>query len=164
MKPGDHPEFFDRPPPPGRSRESTIVLDRHGRFFHDGEPVAHGGLAAGLARWVRRHPHNGRYILENGYDWCYFQVEATPYFVTAVEPTVGAPTLVLSDGSREPLDPEGARIDDDDVLRVQVKGRTEPARFTQGAQLQIAPFIDDDEPLALRVEGRRYRVSQPAVR
>ena len=167
VRPGDHPEFFLRPPPPGRSRESTIVLDRHGRFFHDGERVEHGGLNRGLARWVRRHPDNGRYILENGYDWCYFEVEATPFFVTALEatpsgPIMGEPLLVLSDGSREPLDPGSAAIDDDEVLRVRVKGGTEQARFTQAAQLQIAPFVAEDEPLALIVAGKRYEVSQPS--
>src|SRR5262249_32567480 len=31
MKPGDHPDFFRLPPPPGRSRESRIVLDDLGR-------------------------------------------------------------------------------------------------------------------------------------
>ena len=39
MKPGDHPEFFRFPAPEGRSRESTILLDREGRFWHDGELV-----------------------------------------------------------------------------------------------------------------------------
>ena len=39
MKPGDHPDFYRLAPPPGASRESTIVLDGEGRFWHDGEHV-----------------------------------------------------------------------------------------------------------------------------
>ena len=34
MKPGDHPEFFRFPAPPGRSRESTIRLDAGSSLHH----------------------------------------------------------------------------------------------------------------------------------
>jgi hypothetical protein len=129
MKPGDHPEFYRFPAPAGRSRESTIVLDRHGRFFHDGAPVEHVGLAAAFGSWVRRHPDDD-----------------------------AGPVLVLSDGSREPLDPRGATLDEDDVLRVQVKQGGAEARFSRSAQLQLEPWIDSDAPLALRVGGTRYAV------
>jgi hypothetical protein len=158
MKPGEHPEFYRFPAPAGRSRESTIVLDRHGRFFHDGAPVEHVGLAAAFGSWVRRHPDDDRFILSNDYDWCYFTVEATPYFVTALETGDAGPVLVLSDGSREPLDPRGATLDEDDVLRVQVKQGGAEARFSRSAQLQLEPWIDSDAPLALRVGGTRYAV------
>src|SRR5688572_14928368 len=98
MKPGDHPLFFELAAPEGQSRESTIMLDRHGRWFHDGEAVTHPGLRAALPTWIRRHPNDGRLILSNGYDWCYFTVEDTPYFVDGV--TLGDPVrLRLSDGS-----------------------------------------------------------------
>src|SRR5262249_19631665 len=48
MKPGDHPDFYRLAPPPGASRESTIVLDAEGRFWHDGERVDHGALEQAL--------------------------------------------------------------------------------------------------------------------
>ena len=83
VRPGDHPDFFRLPPPPGRSRESTIVLDAEGRFFHEGAPVTHRGMARAFASWVARHPDDGRYILSNGYDWSYFRVEDAPRFRTA---------------------------------------------------------------------------------
>ena len=68
MKPSDHPEFFRFPPPEGRSRESTIVLTKDGRFFHEGAPVTHAGMRKAFASWLSRHPDDGRHILTNGYE------------------------------------------------------------------------------------------------
>src|SRR5262249_32638270 len=84
VKPGDHPDFYRFAPPPGASRESTIVLDREGRFRHDGEPIDHAALEQALRTWIARHPDDGRLILTNGYDWCYFRAEGAPFFVDAL--------------------------------------------------------------------------------
>jgi hypothetical protein len=157
MKPGDHPDFFRLPAPEGRSRESSIVLDRHGRFFHEGAPVEHAGLAAAFASWLARHPDDGRHILANGYDWCYLTVEATPFFVTKFNAESG--DAELSDGTTEPLDAESLHVDDDGVLRVAVKGGREEARFSRQAQLAIAPLLLDTEPVELQLFGRRYSLT-----
>ena len=73
MKPGDHPDFFRFAPPPGTSRESSIRLDREGRFWHDGARVDHPAIERGLRSWIGRHPDDGRPILtsqhEGGYDF-----------------------------------------------------------------------------------------------
>jgi hypothetical protein len=107
MKPGDHPDFFRLPAPEGRSRESSIVLDAEGRFWHEGAPVSHRGMARAFASWIGRHPDDGRYVLNNGYDWSYFRVEDAPFFVERVElePATNTLMLELSDGTREALDP-----------------------------------------------------------
>ena len=82
MKPADHPEFFRLPAPEGGSRESTIVLDADGRFFHDGEVVDAPRHGAGVRDLDRAgHPDDGRFIFNNGYDWSYFRVEDAPFFV-----------------------------------------------------------------------------------
>jgi hypothetical protein len=163
MKPGDHPEFFRLPPPPGASRESTIVLDREGRFHHDGAPVEHPGLARGFASWISTHPDDGRYILENGYDWCYFTVEDTPYFIDAVVLRDGAVVLELFDGTSEPLDPATLRCDAEGALRVRVKSGRHAARFSRQAQLMIEPWLREGqregEPPALEIAGARYPIS-----
>ncbi|MBM4374523.1 MAG: DUF1285 domain-containing protein [Deltaproteobacteria bacterium] len=158
MKPGDHPEFFRLPPPEGRSRESSIVLDRHGRFFHEGAPVEHAGLAAAFASWVARHPDDGRYVLVNGYDWCYLTVESTPFFVVRFDPASGE--VELSDGGRERLDAETLHVEVDGVLCVSVKERRYEARFSRSAQLSIAPLLDDTEPVELNLFGQRFPVPQ----
>lgn len=152
MKPGDHPEFFRFPAPEGRSRESTIRLDGEGRFFHDDEPVEHPKLRDALHTWIARHPDDGRFILTNGYDWTYFIVDDVPFFVRSVEGTDGDATLVLSDGSREPLDPGGVRTNERGELYVKVKSDAEgakkggpfDAKFTRFAQTQLAPFLEAD--------------------
>jgi hypothetical protein len=163
MKPGDHPEFFRLPPPPGRSRESTIVLDRLGRFFHDGDPVEHKGLHHGFATWIARHPDDGRFILENGYDWCYFTVEDTPYFIRSVRLQQNDLVVELFDGTEESLALDTLHVGDDEVLRARVKGDQFDARFTREAQLMIAPFLAEN-PLAVVVGNRRVPITGPASR
>jgi hypothetical protein len=170
MKPGDHPEFFRLPPPPGQSRESTIVLDRYGRFHHEGAPVEHPGLARAFASWIATHPDDGRYILQNGYDWCYFTVEDTPLFVSGVRRDGDAVVLELFDGSSERLDPtalaSGSALasDDDGVLRARVRGGRHEARFGREAMLMIAPLLADGDDGApeLEVGGRRYPIAPRA--
>src|SRR5215831_11787750 len=98
-KPGDHPEFFRFPAPEGRSRESTLRLDREGRFFHDEAPVEHPKLAQALHTWISRHPDDGRFILTNGYDWTYFTVDDVPFFVRSLRDDAGEAVLTLSDGT-----------------------------------------------------------------
>jgi len=160
MKPSEHPEFFRLPPPPGRSRESTIVLDADGRFFHDGAPVEHAGMKRAFASWIHRHPDDGRFILTNGWDFCYFTVEDTPFFVEAIRATERGITLCLFDGSEEALDPGALTLDERGVLRTTVKGGTFDARFSRSAQLALGPFLEegaDGEPV-LSILGVRYEL------
>src|SRR5690606_11396988 len=145
MKPGDHPEFFRFPPPEGRSRESTIRLDRNGRFWHDGQPVSHPGMAKAFASWIARHPDDGRYILTNGYDWTYFTVEDVPFFVESVRIEGDRCELALSDDSREPLDPTTLGVGEGDALYLRVKAGAFEARFMPQTQTALAPLIVEDE-------------------
>jgi hypothetical protein len=160
MKPGDHPEFFRFPPPEGRSRESTIVLDREGRFWHEGQLVTHPGMQAAFASWIRRHPDDGRFILSNGFDWTYFTVEDVPFFVRSLRVEGGEPVLALSDGSEEPFDAASAALGDRDALYVRVKEGAFEARFTPTAQTALEPFLVEGvtgEP-ELELHGKRYSI------
>ena len=160
MKPGDHPDFFRVAPPPGTSRESTIVLDRDGRFFHDGGLVEDGPLARALHRWIARHPEDGRLILTNGYDWTYFRAEGAPYAVAAlrVDETRAAPTAtcVLDDETEEPLDPRTLSLAPDGVVYARVKGGDFDARFTRHAQTQLAPLLVADDPPTVAAGDARH--------
>lgn len=151
------------PAPAGRSRESSIVLDRDGRFRHDGERFSHQGLQRGFAQWIRRHPDDGRFILCNGYDWCYFTVEDTPYFVSAVLSGEHPPQIELFDGSRELLDAATLRVGTDGVLRVAVKQGVYQARFSRHAQVGLMPLLcedeQDEEQMAIEIDGRRYPIA-----
>jgi hypothetical protein len=145
VKPADYPEFFERPPPDGRSRESTIVLLSDGRFLHDGEPVRHEGMRRAFAGWIARHPQNGRFILNNGYDWCYLRVEDTPYFVTSIHATTEEQlSMELADGSQEPLDPHRLGVRASGELCVRVKGDAFVAKFSRVAQLAMAQYLSED--------------------
>ena len=141
MRPADHPEFFRFPPPDGRSRESGIVLDGEGRFFHHGERVAHSGMAKAFASWITRHPDDGRFILSNGYDWSYFEVEDVPFFVLGVHEAAGQLQLELSDGSESPLDPASLTAGARGALYATVKAGQFRARFTRSAQIALAPWL-----------------------
>jgi uncharacterized protein len=159
--PIDHPDFFDLPPPPGRSRESGIVLDAEGRFWDHGELVTHRGMQDAFATWIRRHPRDGRFILCNGYDWTYFRVDDAPYFVRGIGGSGSQPTLLLSDQTEERLDPEQLRVGPRDALYARVKAGAFEAKFTPAAQAALAPFVVEGaggEPM-LRVAGRDYPVA-----
>jgi hypothetical protein len=168
MKPADHPDFFRLPPPEGRSRESTIRLDAQGRFWHDGRPVEHPGLAAALSTWIRRHPDSGRYILSNGYDWTYFTIEDAPYAVRSLRIDPDRIVLCLSDGSEEAWDPTTARIGADDAIYALVKaaapGGPYDAKFTTHAQGSLAPALADVEPPAVWIGGRLHVLGANAAR
>src|SRR5687768_849668 len=145
MKPGDHPDFFRLPPPPGRSRESTIRLDEDGRFWHDGQLVTHDGMAKAFASWIGRHPDDNRYFLSNGYDWSYFTVADVPYFVTGLRIEGDHATLLISDGSEEPLAPETLQVGARDALYVRIKQGQFEARFTPGSQAALGPLLVEGE-------------------
>ena len=147
MKPGDHPEFFRFPPPEGRSRESSIVLTKQGRFFHDGAPVEHPGMKKAFASWLSRHPDDGRPILNNGYDWTYLTVEGAERFVASVLDGVGGPELVLLDGRELPLHPDALTCDADGQLWVLLP-EGEKACFSPAAQLELSPWLTEREGVA----------------
>jgi hypothetical protein len=165
MKPADHPDFFRLPPPPGRSRESTIRLDAEGHFWHDGRRVEHAGLEAGLHAWIGRHPDDGRYILNNGYDWSYFAVDDVPYVVRALRVAPESVTLVLDDGSEEVWQPGETRVGPGDALYTVVKRSTPggpfEARFSRHAQGALEPLLvpgDEEEQPAVRIGGRMHSI------
>jgi hypothetical protein len=157
MRPQDHPDYFRFPAPEGRSRESTILLDGEGRFFHDGELVAHAGMARAFASWIERHPDDGRFILNNGYDWSYFRVEDVPFFVLGLREQGQQLLLRLSDGSESPLDLATLTVGASEALYVAVKNGKFQARFTAGAQTALAPWLVSDEKgqLFLEIAGHR---------
>jgi hypothetical protein len=145
VKPGDHPEFFRFPAPEGRSRESSIRLDAHGQFFHEGAVVEHPGLAAAMHTWIGVHPDDGRFILTNGYDWTYFTVEDVPYFVRTLRVEPERAVLVLSDGTEEPWDPTTTAMHQDRLyarVKAAVRGGPFRARFLRHAQAALTEVLE----------------------
>jgi hypothetical protein len=158
MRPGDHPEFFRFPAPEGRSRESSIVLDAQGRFHHEGELIEHSGMARAFASWIDLHPDDGRFILNNGYDWSYFRVEDVPFFVLGLREQAGGLELSLSDGSESRLDPDSLTLGAQGALYTRVKNGKFRARFTQAAQIALGPWLVEAEngEVLLEIVGSRH--------
>ncbi len=148
MKPGDHPDFFRLPAPEGRSRESTLVLDKAGAFWHDGARIEHAPLDQALRQWIGRHPHDGRYILTNGYDWTYLTVEDVPYLVRSTRLTDSAIELLLNDGTEEAWGIDRTTVDTAGRLQVMVKLSSPfgpfPAKFSSHAQQGLEPLLHEE--------------------
>ena len=142
-------------------------MDARGRFWHDGAPVLHRGLAAALASWICRHPDDGRYILSNGYDWTYFSVEDAPFCVETLGIEPDRIVLRLSDGTSEVWRPESTRFGADGSIYASVKidapGGPYDAKFTRHAQASLAPVLveTDDSAAAVSLAGRIVRIGRP---
>jgi len=141
-----------------RMRESSIVLDREGRFHHDGEPVTHPGVERALHRWIGLHG-NGRYVLQTGPVWCYFRVEDVPFLVRSVREEGDALVATLSDETEEDLDLGTLHLGVDGVLRCRVKGGRFPARLDRHAHFALAErLVEGEGDLWLAVGAKRWPV------
>ena len=141
------------------TRESSIRLDVDGRFYHDGVRVEHPGLSRAMHTWISRHPNDRRYVLENGWDWCYLTVDDAPFVVRAARVDGEGLLLTLSDDSTEPLDPAKLRVDKAGVLRCEVKidakGGPYPARFDRHAQLALGERLREESGAYVLSLGER---------
>ncbi len=145
---------------------SGLSLDEEGRFLHRGEPITHARTLEVLHRSLERMP-GGRYLVRIGRESAWVALADAPYAVRGVAPDEGgrAPSLFLSDGGAERLDPATLRVGEDGVLRCRVKGGHE-ARFTRAAQIQLGLALEEDPQgsgrLFLRADGRRWPVAGAA--
>jgi hypothetical protein len=127
-----------------RSR-SGLSIDADGRFLHRGEPITHARTLEVLWRSLERAA-DGRYLVRVGRESAYVAVADAPYTVGGVlDGPDGAPTLLLGDGSREPLDPTTLALGGDGVLRCVVKGG-HAARFSRAAQVALGMLLDERPP------------------
>ncbi len=140
---------------------SGLSIDAEGRFLHRGEPITHARTLEVLWRSLTRAP-DGRYLVSIGRESAYVALEAAPYAVRGVLLGAGGPpVLLLSDGSREPLDPATLALGADGVLRCEVKG-AHAARFTRAAQVTLGFALEERPPgsgrYELEVAGVRHPV------
>lgn len=138
---------------------SGLAVDAEGRFLHRGEPITHARTLALLWGTLARGA-GGRWEVRVGRERGYVEVDETPWAVRGLR-DAGAgvpPTLLLTDGTEEPLDPASLRLGEDGVVRCTVKGG-EPARFTRAGQAALAPWLDEDPP-----GSGRYAITCGAAR
>lgn len=141
----------------GLSRETTIVRDAEGRWFHDGQPLEHYNLERAFDRWVSR-AEDGRYCLKNEINWAYIALQGAPFFVRKVRIAQGERVLLeLSDDRVVPLVGASLRSDALGALYCEV-GAGMVARFDRHAAVQLESLIGEDEQgIYVRVEGVRER-------
>lgn len=118
-------------------------------------------MARAFASWIDLHPDDGRFIMNNGYDWSYFRVEDVPFFVLGVREQGEKLWLSLSDGSESLLDPAALRLGDGhepDALYTTVKNGRFRARFSQAAQIALGPWLvaAENGEVFLEIAGHRH--------
>ena len=141
----------------GYNRETTIVRDAEGRWFHDGQRLEHDNLERAFDRWVTR-AEDGRYCLKNDINWAYITLHGAPFFVRALRIEPGERVLVtLSDDRVLPLPAASLRADESGALYCDV-GAGMVARFERHVAMQLEPLIgEDDQGIYLRIAGERER-------
>lgn len=146
---------------------SGLSIDDEGRFLHRGEPIAHARTLQVL--WSSLEASGGgRWLVRVGRESAYVRVAETPWIVQGLDRGDGGapPTLLLSGGSREPLDPATLRLAGDGVLRCTVSRGG--ARFGRAAQIALGMALDEDPPgsgsFVLAVAGRRFRIPRAEER
>ena len=102
--------------------------------------MTHPKLHRAFLRGVRFLDREGVWIVQLGRFRGQIEVEDTPYWVRAYDPSDGG--LSLSDETAEPLAPETLSLDPDGVLRCRVKGTRFPARFTQSGQAHLLDALE----------------------
>jgi hypothetical protein len=145
-------------PPPGLTRETRIVRDAQGRWFNEGQPLAHENLSRAFDRWVTR-ADDGRWCLKNDINWAYITLEGPPFFVRAVRVDArGNVLLQLSNDAVEPLRARSLRTDDQGALYCDVGDGSMVARFDRHAATQLEAVIGEDAAgVYLEVAGERVR-------
>lgn len=136
-----------------------ITFGKDGEWYSDGERIANPRIADLFSRCVRRNPRGG-YMLQMGDEKAPLEVEDTPFVVRQIE---GDPertiSVVLNDGSREPLEPRSLRSGLDNALYCRVKGGEWEARLLRPAYYALARWIREaDGRFTLRVDGREYPI------
>jgi uncharacterized protein len=123
--------------------DSGIVLDRHGRWWHDGEPIEHPRIIQAFNQGLIP-ADGGRFKLQFGRDWCFVDVEDAAYQVESAQVCPSEILLHLSDGSEEVLDVPTLQLDAEGVLFCQVKTRKAKARMTRAAQFTVGACLEND--------------------
>ncbi|MGB1275087.1 MAG: hypothetical protein ACPG77_05000 [Nannocystaceae bacterium] len=152
------PEILDR-----LRRGIPLRMDRMGGFWLGDEPVTHPRVIAAFRQGLDIS-EAGEPTLHVGNQWCYIKIDDCPLRVHAVagEPTKGL-SLRLDDGRSVELDLDTLR--EENGLQAEVpaqrSGRPLPARFTNRAQMDLAPWLvtNDAEQIVLQVDGRNIQLS-----
>jgi uncharacterized protein len=143
-----------------RFRQTGICLDREGRFWHEGQEIAHEGMRRAFLQWLDRLP-DGRWVLRlDEQRYVYLDVKDTPLLVTSARWQGDRVLVTANDQTEEELDYASLRVGAGNALYCQVRGGRLPARLTTPAYYALADHIEEaDGGFALRVGDRTYPIA-----
>jgi hypothetical protein len=106
--------------------------------------MEHARLQRAMFAWVDTHPTNGRFILCNGFDWSYFTVEHTAFFVESIAENGAALEAHLSNGLRVPLRGDRVASAPDEGLYLEFDWAETQSGPQSGLQSDPKPDLHDD--------------------
>lgn len=137
-----------------------LLLDRDGRWFHEGQPVLHPGLVSVLNRHlVISEDH--RVEVRVGHEVARVTVEELPYVVVSAAVEPDGLRLRLNDESEERIPFHDLALVGDDALYAAVKSGRYPARFLRTPYVKVASAFEEagDGHYALPVGDVRHPVT-----
>lgn len=138
-----------------------IRLDRHGHWWHRGEPFENRRLIDLFSRSVER-TDGGTWVLHIAPFTYPIEVEDTGYFVQRITMDLAGGilrgvVLHLSDGTDERLDPSTLQYDDS--LRCRIKDGQFEARFLRMPYYQLVDHVEADRlGFKLMLGERAWRI------
>ncbi|MGH7778744.1 MAG: DUF1285 domain-containing protein [Candidatus Binataceae bacterium] len=137
-----------------------ISFRRDGNWYTDEERIDNPRIATLFSQSIRQSP-DGSYFLQVGDERASITVEDTPYVVRTLEDDeLGGFLAVLSDNTREELDPATLEVGTDNVLYARVKGGAYRARFLRNAYYHLADRLETDDAgnFYLKIRGARHPI------
>jgi hypothetical protein len=142
----------------GAGSPCELRIDADGRWFHGGVEIVRHDIMRLFSSGLRR-AKGGTYFIRIGKDEAPVIVEDAPFVVLRVEErAAGGLSLLLSDGTVEPLNAETLFIRTGNIPYCLVRGLFQ-AKFSRQAYYQLAEYIEEvDGSYYLCADGNRVRL------
>jgi hypothetical protein len=122
-----------------------LLIDKEGKWFQNDTEIIHPHIYRQFCSMLEK-TLDGGYQVRTGREVCRVQVEDAPFVVRqVVEEDEGRMSILLNDGTIEPLDPQRFWIGAENVPYCEVKRGAFHARFSRPAYYQLARHIIADE-------------------
>lgn len=136
---------------------APLLLSKRGSFYQDGEEITHDRTSELFHRSLGQEKDGGWTVRCEG-ETLDVILEDNPRYVRSYDRASGA--IVLSDGSRETLDPLTLRVRPDNSLVCKIRNGWD-ATFLPGAYYEIAKDVRESgaSEYVLHFLGRDYRIT-----
>ena len=137
----------------------VLRLTKDGVWMSDETEIEHENTLAAFSKSIRRDEQG--YFIQISHETKRIIVEDTAYFVTGLEGSVQSGyTLLISDGSREKLDPKTLRYTSQRLICL-IKSKQEEAKFLHKAYDEILSQLDQDSThFFIRIENQKILLEE----